>query len=351
MEASRGRISGTPLDYLQNGRGEALNSNALLSSSWKYRDLFSPESAARRLLNLSDDVEKVRIERTSEEGNMTGLEISFAGTGEQARITMVQAYGDGGDHAGIWIPQDLQTNVVYRMMQADWEEVSRRTRGVDSYTGQTDIVCIGEIPDHNIRIYGYNDREITGKGVAVERGDRRDYYDWVYTSPQTILPDCYWNEEKEQLQIALRIYTGTGVSAQSLHVLQYGENSEPVDNEFDLGDYEDILQNRIGYTCDESTGILTITDRQYGETLAEVKVTEEMSEQAGGITGIEAGEISGFVLGDTVSLQIGLGCFSENYAIAWYENMPTVEAEVLMEQTGEGIRFDLGRLKVIEAAQ
>ena len=82
------------------------------------------------------------------------------------------------------------------------------------------IVCIGEIPEEKIKLYGYNDAECSYEGVAIEIGDDVNYFDWIYTSPRCVLPECYWNGENKQLQVALNVYTGTGADAWELHVLQ-----------------------------------------------------------------------------------------------------------------------------------
>lgn len=335
-EAYRGVIDETGMDYCSNGRGETLNDNAMLSSTKLYRKLFEPESAAVELLNLSESSEEVKIERVFEEGDNVGLNITFLKDNVSALISMVQVH----DMNGIWIPQNYRVNPLYRFMQLDWSEVKSRKLSMDNPDWE-DIVCIGKIPEKNITLYGYNDKECAGQGVAIEIGDDVNYFDWVYTSPRAILPECYWNEESRQLQVALNIYTGTGVAAWELHVLQYYDTGTLADNVFDWTAFSDILNRRIEYEYNGETKQLTLLDKNSGKELTAVEVTE------GKVEGIELGNISQFILGDTIIFQVVPGYFCEGKAIAGYENMPTLEAEVLLQwNENEELEFDLGEIKV-----
>lgn len=98
-------IDGTMMDYTANGLGEALNENALLSSSMAYRALFEPESAAAFLLNLSDDTSKVQFALHEPEGSgQIGLDIIFPKEQKTFTISMVQPFGEHG----IWVPADYR---------------------------------------------------------------------------------------------------------------------------------------------------------------------------------------------------------------------------------------------------
>lgn len=97
-------INGTEMDYLANGMGEALNNNAILSSSTYYKDLFQPDRAVIRLLNLLDNFNKVEIrQHLSNPDGSVAVQIRFAEDNSFVHLLMVQPYGE----AGIWIPQDL----------------------------------------------------------------------------------------------------------------------------------------------------------------------------------------------------------------------------------------------------
>lgn len=99
-------INGTPIDYLTNGAGEALNENALQNREFyqDYQDLFAPETAARTLLNLSSEEKDVTVTAGSrQDDGSVEVTVAFLADGGSAAVKMVQPYGE----EGIWIPQDV----------------------------------------------------------------------------------------------------------------------------------------------------------------------------------------------------------------------------------------------------
>lgn len=112
----------TQMDYLTNGMGEVLNKNAKASRDTmpEYEELFSPDTAVKNLLNLSDNVNayaRAYVEKDREDG--TAYARAYVGEdGEDASyvrllfpdgymmmIQMVRPYGEDG----IWIPQAYLT--------------------------------------------------------------------------------------------------------------------------------------------------------------------------------------------------------------------------------------------------
>ena len=323
-------IDGTAMDYETNGLGEALNSQALLSSSAAYQDLFQPESAARRLLNLSEDSSQITLQRLFEEPGSINFNIGFPQEEENLPmpITMYQPYGEDG----IWIPKNRRVDVVARFKRIDWEEIRSRHMALVTEPGLWDhVVLIAELPEEGIRLYGYNDAEWCWEGVAVEIGDDVDYFDWTYTSPRTILPEMYWNGEKRQLQVALNIYTGTGVAAQELHIVQYGDEGSPQDYALELDVMQDMLYERIGFYVVEETGQMRLFDKWDRTDLGEVDIGRKK------VNDIELGMISSYSLGESVKLVVEPGYWEEGMSIAQYpDDMPTLEVEVrLWEREGK----------------
>ena len=107
FEAAYGAgINSTPIDYRENGLGEALNEHALQNrESVYYRDLFAPETAAGFLLNLSTEEKGVRMDAGSrQEDGSVEVTISFPTAGGSASVRMIQPYGEDG----IWIVQDAK---------------------------------------------------------------------------------------------------------------------------------------------------------------------------------------------------------------------------------------------------
>ena len=97
-------VNGTPIDFLTNGAGEALNENALQNGEY-YQALFAPETAARFLLNVSDNEGDAALAAGSRQPDgSVEVAISFPADGGSAVVKMIQPYGE----EGIWIVQDAK---------------------------------------------------------------------------------------------------------------------------------------------------------------------------------------------------------------------------------------------------
>lgn len=103
MDAYPNGIDNTMMDYTVNGLAEELNTRAILSSSYEYRELFEPESAAGVLLNLSDTPDKIELSRLKEldDGSVL-VNIHFNEDDSDVVVKMIQPCGKDG----IWIPKD-----------------------------------------------------------------------------------------------------------------------------------------------------------------------------------------------------------------------------------------------------
>lgn len=99
-------INGTLMDYTKNGMGEALVSNAMLSSSTLIKDLQDPIESVKLLLNLLDNPNKVTIDTVDTREDSVNLRISFKEDGVDRLVTMVHI----DDISGVWIPQDYGTD-------------------------------------------------------------------------------------------------------------------------------------------------------------------------------------------------------------------------------------------------
>lgn len=93
-------IDNTPMDYEANGYGELLNER---STSYAYANdpLLQPVTAAKYLLNLLDDPQKVQLE-SDPDGEDVVVHITFAEGDGDRQVTMVQPWGK----QGIWVPKD-----------------------------------------------------------------------------------------------------------------------------------------------------------------------------------------------------------------------------------------------------
>lgn len=97
-----GVINDTPMDYLRDDVGEALNENAKQNrESEYYAKLFEPKTAAGYLLNLLDNENKVKISSQIQQNGSAKVTFRFTENESYAYVTMIQPYGEDG----IWIPQ------------------------------------------------------------------------------------------------------------------------------------------------------------------------------------------------------------------------------------------------------
>lgn len=169
-----GIIEGTDADYLTNGQGEALNEKAIKDKSGAYSDLFEPELAAMRLLNvdLSNEGSKAY---TTMEPDSSGVTVcfEFAKTGKCVYVKMIKPFG--GD--GIWIPQSEKGN--YEETVVNVIETDLTHDGIDDYI----VTSLRSM---------YGSEEKYTKGQDVE--------EFFYNSPTL----CY-----------VRVYSGGGKSTES----------------------------------------------------------------------------------------------------------------------------------------
>ena len=242
--------------------------------------------------------------------------------------TMVQPY----EEEGTGISKEHTVDIMDRLGKVDWDEIRRRNLPVNTEPGGwTDIICIGEIPEAGIRLYGYNDPEWSGEGVAIDIEGDVSCFDWIYTSPRAILPECYWNSETRQLQVALRIYTGTGADAEELHVLQYDKDNVLRDYALELDELQEKLHERIEYYIGEDKKSLWLYDKRNRGQLGKMDISESENGAKGLV--LELGMISSYSLGEDIKLLVEPGYCVEGSAIAEYpDDTPQLEVEVLLSE-------------------
>lgn len=221
----------------------------------------------------------------------------------------------------------------------DYTGVGVDVTRADGSTCRAEILCIGELPDQGVRLYGYNDETYWRRGVAVEIGDDISYFDWEYMTPRIQFPKLYWNEEAQQLQITLPVYTGTSFAAEKLIVLQYHEKGVLEPNDFALDEFSALINAALDYRFDKDSGMLTLIDRRTEREVGTAMLPGET------VYGIAGGDISEFVLGDTIRLRVTPG-YLTNAAEPQYDGMPILEFDVdIMEMQGGRLSFLLGSLR------
>ena len=196
--------------------------------------------------------------------------------------------------------------IMERFKGMDWETVKKQAKKVGEDGWEKGIVLLGELPKAGIKLYGYNDAEYQFRGVAVDHNSNVNYFDWVYMSSKHILPEMYWKESENQLQITLNLYDGTGVNAEELHVLV----------EHHTMTMEDFVLRSEDY-------------------LAEIE-----EELAG--TGVSVGKYVDIKLGKTMMLK-----FEPVKTVDGKETtMKVHQAQIFLNPTKDGFIFELGDIDV-----
>lgn len=275
--------------------------------------------------------------------NITGIETYTEAENNENNEIGTDSEADKDDEAAM---DQVQNDILERFSEIDWDELEDRDlQFTGSLDNPTQIQCIGEIPEYQIKLYGYGDDDFQGAGVAIQIGEDVNFFDWFYTSSRAIPPSVYWNDKDKILQTALRIYTGTGAAAEELHVLRQYQTGTLDDAVFTLDDYSLLLQEMTGFQYIENEKKLQLINLSDNSILTEV----ENIEAPEGIEALELGWISTFILGDNIFLQVEPGYCPTGHVIAEYEGMPTLIYPVLFEaDERENISFRLGEPHVAE---
>lgn len=238
------------------------------------------------------------------------------------------------------------TDEILRRIQAvDWETVQSRTLGDDDWS--ENIIRLAAITEPKITMYGYNDEKYSGRGVAIDIGGSMYYFDWIYMTPRIVMPKIYWKESEHQLQVSLYNYSGTGVGAEELHILQQTDQNELKDYCFALPDYASMLADRIDFSYETETNTLTLydkSDNQVLDTIAFTWLNDDGLEKIE-LKGIALGDIACFNLGEDIGLRITPGYFVNDWVAPQYRDMHQLQAELRFEEIDGEKQFSLGSIQ------
>lgn len=234
--------------------------------------------------------------------------------------------------------------ILRRFRAIDWELVHPRNY-LEDEDWYTNIVCLAKLPDDGIAMYGYNDEEYHDRGVAIAFGDTMYYLDWFYFSPRQILPQMYWNDAEQQLLVSLHLFTGTGVAAEELHVLQMAEGREPEDYVFANGNYASLLSERIRYSYEKDAHRITFYDERDHKELMQTDLSWLEEKE---VEGLVFGDIGRFQLGEETYLIFTPGYMVREWASPQYEEIPEMTARVVWKIENGEMLFELGEIDLVK---
>lgn len=238
---------------------------------------------------------------------------------------------------------DEGAEILKRFRSVDWGKIRPRTYLEDS-DWYTNVFYLARLPEDDITMYGYNDDDYHNRGVAIAIADDIYYFDWYYFSPRQVKPQMYWNDEDKQLQITFCVFTGTGVQAEELHVLQLSEENEPEDHIFANGAYGSLFSERIGFSYEKDNHMITFYDNQDNRELAQVDLSWLEEKE---VEEIWAGDIAHFQLGDEIYLIFKPGYMVEEWASVLYDGIPEMAARVQLEISNDQIIFGLEEISTV----
>lgn len=162
-------------------------------------------------------------------------------------------------------PEKTTSQIILdRFQDMDWEEVKSGAKEIGEDGWEEGIVLLAELPEEDITLYGYNDEEYKLQGVAIDHDGNVNYFDWIYMSEEQIQPEMYWNTKKDQLQITLNLYEGSGVNAEELHVLVEHDTKTLEDFALRSSDYLMEIESRMAGTA---TTVGDYVDIKLGTTM------------------------------------------------------------------------------------
>lgn len=171
--------------------------------------------------------------------------------------------------------------------------------------------------------------------------------DWdtniFYLAPRQVLPQMYWNDADKQLQVTLHIFTGTGVDAEELHVLQKTEGNELEDYWLTPGEWAPLLSERIGFSYEKDTHIITFYDNQDGRELVQADLSWLEEKE---VERIEFGDIAHFQLGNEIHLGFTPGYLVKEWATPQYDEIPEMKVQVHIQISNHQMNFKLGEIEI-----
>jgi len=136
---------------------------------------------------------------------------------------------------------------------------------------------IAALPERGIALYPLGEQGVSEDGVVLEIGDRQQRLDWRYTTPRQIMPAMqagdYDGDGMDELAVVLNVDSGTGISVDELHVVEFhdvnGTADEPfIDYRMQAADYRAQLEEALAFRLFERDG------EWFGEAAVDGRISE-----------------------------------------------------------------------------
>lgn len=333
------------LNYINSGLSYILNQNAGKHKTGVYSDLFSADTAAPYLLNLSGGKCIVKKKYLT----CTIVTYSFR-NGDSIDILMTQLFGK----KGIWLVEDVDVHGDENIKKFErWYQklnikklneiktVVNTNELSDADEGST--LLLASTPKEKVYLYGY----ARDNAVILRINNKYQLFRWGYTSPRGILPRMGYadfdQDGKKEIAVSMCTGTGTGVSVDQLYIVKTRNDGTLSAMEFTPYQYNRQLTERISATYNQTEGMLQffIDDKKAGNAIDISSWIKEKYQYSK----IGFGEqISFKILKKAITLNFIPGCYFKNSCSALYDGIPNFTAKVVYKK-GE---FSLTDIKVNE---
>lgn len=236
--------------------------------------------------------------------------------------------------------QELEKARLYRFYEENPERLEEVTlegwRGlreaVDSAPEGGTVVRIAETPDGAFALYGMvTDADMAG--VLLSFDGKCQYFDWYYTSPQTVMPNIvnadYDGDGQEEIAVILHAYTGTGVSMEQLFMLE--QQSDGSWTAVENTQYPEQIEAEVACIYREDDKLLEIRDQKADRLIGKMDLTVLMDETRV-YDGTYFGDIVSFVPeDDEIYVQLMPGIRMKDWAILSYTDEEVLRARVVYD--------------------
>lgn len=317
------------LNYINSGLSYTLNQNASKNKTGVYTDLFSAETAAPYLLNLSGGKCIVKKKYLT----CTIVTYLFR-NGDSADILMTQLFGK----KGIWLVEDVDVNGDENIENIErwYQKLNIKTLNkIKTVVNTNEIVeadkgstlLLASIPKEKVYLYGY----ARGNAVILRINNKYQLFRWGYTSPRGILPRIGYTDfdqdGKKEIAVSMCTGTGTGVSVDQLYLVKTKKDGTMSAMEFTKTQYIKQLKERILAKYSQTEGMLQfyIDNKKAGKA---IDISSWIK---------EGYQYSGIGFGDQISFEITKkaitlncipGCYFKNIFPAQYDGIPIFTAKI-----------------------
>lgn len=196
------------------------------------------------------------------------------------------------------------------------------------------VVKLSETPDGQVRLYGMVNCGAT-EGVLLAFDGKCQYFCWDYTSPRLVMPNLnradYDGDGQEEVAVILLAYTGTGVSAEQLILLEKQEDGYFEAAEYSHAAFREQIDAEVACSYDEETKRLSLRDTVQNRLIGEMDLTVFM-EETSVYEGTYFGDIVSFVPEDEeIYIQIMPGIRLQGWATLGYTGEDVLRARVVYD--------------------